>query len=211
MLERVPAREIAVGVVAATLLLDSAKLAGLVHLSSGEIVVINIRLLAPLLILRFWLVGGLVAMLTDLIDVIVIEFVGMGGFGAHYEQTDKLLDSYYYVLELVVALTWTSRWLRVPAALLFAYRLAGALLFEATGARALLIVFPNLFENWWLYCVVTLKWFPSLVPASWKGVLLAGAALLAPKLAQEYLLHVAEAEPWDWTKEHLLEPAGINF
>jgi hypothetical protein len=49
------------------------------------------------------------------------------------------------------------------------------------------------------------------VPASWKGVLLAGAALLAPKLAQEYLLHVAEAEPWDWTKEHLLEPAGINF
>lgn len=211
MLSRLPRREIAVAVGAAALLLDAAKLAGLLDISGGEVVIINLRLLAPLLILRFWLVGGVVAMLTDLVDVIVIELVGMGGFGEHYEQTDKLLDSYYYVLELVVALSWTSRWLRLPAVALFGYRVVGALLFEVTGVRALLIVFPNLFEHWWLYCVVTLKWFPRLIPGSWKGVVVAGIALLIPKLGQEYLLHVMEAEPWDWTKEHLLEPAGISF
>jgi hypothetical protein len=29
--------------------------------------------------------------------------------------------------------------------------------------------------------------------------------LLVPKMAQEYLLHYAEAEPWDWIKKNVLQ------
>lgn len=187
----------------------AGKLAGVVNLSAGELVVIALRLIVPFLIFRYWLVGGVAAMLLDACDVILVDLMGLGGFGSHYAQLDKVLDSYYYVFELVVALRWQNPWMRIPAAVLFVHRIVGAVLFEALGIRALLFVFPNLFENWWLYCVVVTRWFPAYVPTGWKNTLVPLALLLAPKLAQEYLLHVFEAKPWNWTKAHILEPLGV--
>jgi hypothetical protein len=32
------------------------------------------------------------------------------------------------------------------------------------------------------------------------------AILLVPKMAQEYLLHFAEAQPWDWFKRLVFDP-----
>lgn len=188
----------------------AARLAG-APISGGELVIIAIRLIVPLLILRYWLAGGIIAMLLDAADVILIELVGLGGFAGHYAETDKLLDSWYYILELVVAWRWANPWMRLTAAALFCFRLAGALLFEVWGAHILLFIFPNLFENWWLYCVVVMKWFPGAVPAGWRSTLIPLAALLVPKMGQEYLLHFAEAHPWDWTKEHILSPIGITL
>lgn len=188
----------------------AAKLAG-AAISGGELVVIAVRLAMPLLILRCWLVGGIVAMLIDATDVVLIEFLGLGGFGDHYAETDKLLDSWYYVLELVVALRWANPWMRIPTVALFLYRLIGALLFEVWGAHILLFIFPNLFENWWLYCVVVMKWFPRALPNSWKSTLIPLIALLVPKMAQEYLLHFAEAHPWAWIKDDVLPKFGIQM
>ena len=188
-----------------------AKTLGGLPVSGGELIVIAVRLVLPLIILRYWLVGGIIAMLIDAGDVILIDLLGLGGFGNHYAETDKLLDSYYYVLELVVALRWANPWMRIPTALLFVHRLIGAVIFEFTGAHVVLFIFPNLFENWWLYCVVVMKWFPSIIPGSWKSTLIPLALLLIPKMAQEYLLHYAEAHPWDWTKHHILSPIGIDL
>ena len=188
-----------------------AKFSGALPISGGELVVIAIRLALPLLILRYWLVGAVIAMVIDMLDVVMIELIGLGGFRDHYAETDKLLDSYYYVLELIVALGWASPWTRIPSVLLFVYRLIGAVIFEFTGAHIWLFIFPNLFENWWLYVVVVMKWFPSIVPSGWKNTLIPLFLLLIPKMAQEYLLHFAEAHPWNWTKEHVLEPIGITF
>ena len=84
------------------------------------------------------------------------------------------------------------------------------LLPEPADTRLFLFLFPNLFENWWLYCVVVLKWFPSLVPHSWKGTVIPLVLLLIPKMGQEYLLHVTEAKPWNWTKENILDPVGLR-
>lgn len=188
-----------------------AKFSGVISMSGGELAIIAIRMTLPLLILRYWLVGAVIAMLIDMLDVVIIELIGLGGFRGHYAQTDKLLDSYYYVLELIIAFGWANPWARIPAVLLFVYRLIGAVIFEFTGAHIWLFIFPNLFENWWLYVVVVLKWFPSLVPSGWKNTLVALAILLVPKMGQEYLLHFAEAHPWDWTKSHVLEPMGIEL
>jgi len=179
---------------------------GLVELSRGELVIIALRLSVPLLILRHWLLGGIVAMLLDGADVIIIEPLNLGGFGDHYAELDKILDSYYLSIEMLVAWRcWFDRaWARNTAGILFVYRLIGVALFESLDARIILFIFPNLFENWWLYCVVVMRYFPSLVPRDRRTTAIPLLALLIPKMGQEYLLHFAEAKPWNWTKEHLL-------
>ena len=136
-------------------------------MSTGEWIVIGLRLVIPLLILRYWLLGGIVAMVLDALDVVIIELIGHGGFGSHYAELDKILDTYYLSLELFVAWRWTNPWTRIPAIALFGYRVVGVVLFEIIDARVILFIFPNLFENWWIYCVVVMKWFPKLVPGGW--------------------------------------------
>jgi len=198
----------AAGVLAFVLLLDAT---GAATISTGETIVIGLRLFVPLLILRFWVAGGIIAMLLDGADVIITDALDLGGFGSHYAELDKVLDSYYLALELLVALGWQNAWARLPAVLLFGYRLAGVALFETTQARIFLFIFPNMFENWWLYVVIVMKWFPSAVPRGWRSVFIPMLALLVPKMGQEYLLHFAEAKPWNWTQRHILEPIGIDF
>lgn len=173
-------------------------------MSQGELIVIAVRLIVPLLILRMPLWGGIAAMVLDALDVVLIELIGLGGFGGHYPELDKALDSYYLTLELIVALRWTSPWARIPAVLLYVYRGIGVVAFETTHLRIMLFIFPNLYENWWLYVVVVARFFPRLYPRSMKTVLIPLAVLLLPKMAQEYLLHYAEAQPWDWMKHYVL-------
>lgn len=184
---------------------------GTITLSGGETIVIGLRIFVPLLIMRFWFFGGIVAMVLDGCDVIITDALDIGGFGSHYAELDKVLDSYYLALELLVALGWRNAWARIPAVALFGYRLVGVAAFETTDLRIFLFVFPNLFENWWVYVVAVMKWFPRAVPKDWKSVLLPLFILLVPKMAQEYLLHFAEAKPWEWTQAHILEPIGIDF
>lgn len=171
--------------------------------TEGQLFVIALRLLLPLLILRWSVTGGILAMLVDGTDVIIVEFFGPGGMGGHYSQLDKGLDSYYLALEAFVAWRWANPWARWTAIFLFGYRIIGAVLFELTETRALLFLFPNLFENWWLYCVLVARWWPWLLPSSWASTLIPLLVLLVPKMAQEYLLHITEAKPWDWVKRNL--------
>ncbi|MFN8558952.1 MAG: hypothetical protein U0531_16975 [Dehalococcoidia bacterium] len=115
-----------------------------------------------------------------------------GNFGDHYHTLDKLLDTYYLSLELVVALRWQSPYARLPAVALFVFRLAGVALFETTHRRVALFIFPNLFENWWLYVVAVERLRPRWYPRSVKGVIVPLLLLLIPNGA-ESMLHFAEA------------------
>jgi hypothetical protein len=173
-------------------------------METGAFIVIALRLIVPLIIFRYPFWGGIVSMLLDGADVILIDLIGLGGFGGQYHATDKVLDSYYLVIELIVALRWDNAWAKWTAAILFGYRAIGVIAFEATGARIALFIFPNMFENWWLYCAAVFQYWPRLAPRSWKTTLVPLAILLVPKMGQEYLLHFAEAKPWSWTKENIL-------
>jgi hypothetical protein len=173
-------------------------------LELGAIIVITLRLIVPLLILRHWFWGGVVAMLLDAADVILIDALHLGGFGGHYHQTDKLLDSYYLVLEMWVAWRWDNPWAKWTCAALFGYRAIGVVLFEITQERIFLFIFNNLFENWWLYCAAVFQYRPRWAPNSWRSTLTPLLILFVPKMGQEYLLHFAEAKPWTWTKENIL-------
>jgi hypothetical protein len=173
-------------------------------MNGGELIIIALRLLVPLTIFRWPLWGGIAAMLLDGADVILIEQIPGGSFGSHYHFLDKVLDSYYLSIELLVALRWKSPWAKWPAVVLFVYRAIGVVLFELTQRRIMLFIFPNLFENWWLYVVAVERFWPRLYPRSAKTVAIPLLVLLIPKMAQEYLLHFAEAQPWNWFKENVL-------
>jgi hypothetical protein len=174
--------------------------------TTGAAIVITLRLLVPLLILRKNLTGGIAAMVLDGFDVILIDVLKMGGFSGHYHQIDKVLDTYYLGIEAFVAFRWTNQYEGLPALALFGFRIIGVVLFELTERRIVLFLFPNMFENWWLYVVAVRRWKPSWTPHSVRGVAIPMAIMLVPKMAQEYLLHFAEAQPWDWFKRHVFDP-----
>jgi hypothetical protein len=174
--------------------------------TTGAAIVIALRLLVPLLIFRKHLTGGVLAMLLDGFDVILIDVMKLGGFSGHYHQIDKLLDTYYLGIEAVVAWGWTNQFERTPSLVLFGLRIIGVVLFELTQERIVLFLFPNMFENWWLYVVAVRRWKPAWTPNSWRGVAIPMGIMLVPKMAQEYLLHFAEAQPWNWFKENFWDP-----
>jgi hypothetical protein len=173
-------------------------------MTTGAAIIIAMRLIVPLLIFRRPFLGGVAAMVADTIDVVLISLMNLGGFDGHYHTTDKLLDTYYLSFQLIVALRWENAYARWICAVLFPYRLIGVVLFEVTGQRIMLFIFPNLFENWWLWCAFTLEYAPRFAPRSALSSAVALVLLLIPKMAQEYLLHFAEAKPWDWIKREIL-------
>ena len=155
-------------------------------MTAETLLIVVLRVLLPLTILRWPLAGGIVALLADALDIVLASLVDLGGLW-QYHNLDKFLDTYYLGLEAIVAQRWTAlpRW---TATLLFGYRLIGVVLFEATNIRLFLFFFPALFENFFLFYAVLLRFFPeyNLTPrrlAYWLAI------LLVPKMIQEYVLH----------------------
>ncbi len=174
-------------------------------LTVGRIVVILLRLVVPLLILRRPLVGGLLCMLLDGADVIIVDLIGPGGMGNFYHALDKYLDLYYLGLEALVSLRWKERLPRQTSLVLYLYRLVGVIIFELTGIRLVLVFFPNLFENWFLFYLVRCHLFPRLRLDTWPRVLAALALLYIPKFFQEYVLHYRQLQPWGWFRGTFLK------
>lgn len=168
--------------------------------TTGQLIVIGLRIVVPLLILKRPLLGGVLAMVLDALDVVIVEWFGPGGMGEHYHSLDKILDIYYLGLAAWVSRLWEERLPRITALALFAWRVVGVILFEITGWRPLLFIFANLFEHWFLFYLIRSRWFPGIRLDTWRQVTIWLVILYIPKLFQEYLLHIAEAQPWDWIK-----------
>ena len=146
------------------------------------------RVATSLPVLRWPLAGGLLAIGGDLADLLLRDVVDLGGVG-DYQLLDKALDQVYLALFLVVALRWSGVERRVAIAL-YLYRLAGVTIFAVTGERAVLLLFPNVFEFWFLLVALLhhragpIRWsLPRLAAA------LAGLTLL--KELHEWALHGA--------------------
>ena len=155
---------------------------------TAEILVIAvIRIAGSLPVLRWPLAGGVLAVLVDLSDLLLRDALDLGGVG-DYQSLDKWLDQVYMAAFLVVALRWGDP-ARSIAVALFAYRLVGFMFFELTGERLLLLVFPNVFELWFLLVAAA---GPARV-ADWSRARLAVMllALTAVKEGQEWAIHGA--------------------
>jgi hypothetical protein len=175
------------------------------------LIVVALRLVVPLSILRWPLGGAILSMIVDALDVALVDAVaGLMGlppeFGPTYAQVDKYLDTYYLAIEVLVCRRWVELIPRRAAYVLFAWRLVGVILFEITVIRPLLLVFPNLFENFYLYVQVARRWFPRYIPHTLRETILVNAILLIPKEIQEYVLHWEELHPWQWLRETFIKP-----
>lgn len=73
----------------------------------GLAIVLGLRLTVPLTILRWPLVGGLLAIAADTVDILFFQFFGFPSF-IGYHELDKLLDTYYLILEVIVAQRWRA-------------------------------------------------------------------------------------------------------
>lgn len=157
---------------------------------TAEVVVIGLyRIVGSLPTLRWPLAGGLLAIFVDLTDLYWMNVLDLGGI-PDYQMFDKLVDQVYLAVFLIVALRWTGpeRWISV---VLYAFRMVGFVTFELTGMREILLVFPNVFEFWFLLVAAVHHFRPAL---AWSRLQLAAVLvpLIGAKEVQEYCLHWAK-------------------
>ncbi len=155
-------------------------------MTSEEALAAGLKLAAALPVLRWPLAGALIAIAADGLDVVVMNYVDLGGGGIrNYHAFDKWTDLFALATFLLVAVGWKGRD-RIVALILFALRLGGVAVFESTGWRGALILMPNFFETWFLYVCLRTAW-PPPGGARERPALLTG--LVAFKVLQEIAVH----------------------
>jgi hypothetical protein len=147
-----------------------------------------VRVAGSLPVLRWPLAGGILAILVDLSDLLLRDLLDLGGI-PDYQSFDKWADQVYLAAFLVVALRWTGPE-RTIAVALYLFRLVGFVAFEATGQRDLLLLFPNVFELWFLLVAAVHHFRPA---ATWRPITISVALVLLVGLkeVQEWALHGA--------------------
>jgi len=157
----------------------------MIELTWQVAVFIAFRVASALPTLRWPFAGALIALVADFADLFLMDAIG--GI-SDYQRLDKLCDLAYIGAFLVVAARWSGLD-RVIALVLFAYRMVGEVAFELTGERALLLLFPNVFEFWFVAVAARRHYRPERALTLGQASV-ALVILLVGKEAQEYFLHV---------------------
>ena len=157
----------------------------MIELTWQVAVFIAFRVASALPTLRWPFAGALIALVADFADLFLMDAIG--GI-SDYQRLDKLCDLAYIGAFLVVAACWSGLE-RVIALVLFAYRMVGEVAFELTGERALLLLFPNVFEFWFVAVAARRHYRPERALTLGQASV-ALVILLVGKEAQEYFLHV---------------------
>ena len=165
-----------------------------------------VRILGSLPVLRWPFAGGILAIFVDLLDLILLDWLDPLAFG-YYQSFDKYLDQVYLLTFLIVALRWEGIERNVAVGL-YVYRLVGFAIFELTGARMTLVLFPNVFEIWFLVVAGLHATGRKLAWTAPRLVAVLLAALIAKEI-QEWAIHGARlfdnmsalqvlADAWAW-------------
>ncbi len=173
-------------------------------MSGDELVFVAVlltRLGVPLLIPRFPLPAILASLVIDAADQTIFQAYTDLNLDS-YQGYDKALDVYYLTIAYLSTIrNWAEPFDFRVAQFLWYYRLTGVLLFEITGARALLIIFPNTFEYFFIaYEAIRLWWMPSRLGRR-QVIAMAAAIWIFIKLPQEWWLHIAQLDVTDFMKE----------
>ncbi len=167
------------------------------------VLVVAGRLGIPLLIPYFPVPALISCLVLDAVDQSIFQqfpAIPLGG----YQSYDKALDIYYLSIAYLSTLrNWTNQTAFHMSQFLFYYRMLGAVLFEITQARAVLFIFPNTFEYFFLFVeIVRMRWDTGRM-GRWTVVLAAAAIWLFIKLPQEWWIHIAQLDMTDFIKESL--------
>ncbi|HEY7197603.1 MAG TPA: hypothetical protein VH306_10475 [Gaiellaceae bacterium] len=160
------------------------------------------RLFLPLLIPLYPLPAILVCLVLDGVDQTIFQqYTNLDLSG--YQGYDKALDVYYLSVAYLSTLrNWTNSAAFEVSRFLFYYRLAGVVAFELFHWRAILLIFPNTFEYFFIvYEAIRLRWDPRRLSMR-DAVLLAAGIWIFVKLPQEYWIHVAKMDTTDTIAAH---------
>ena len=162
----------------------------------GMLIVLAMRLLGPLMIFRWPLLGTLLSQYVfDMFDVVIWDATGTLA-KIDYTAFDKLLDMYQLTIQLIVALKWKQKNPRQIAAWLFGYRFIGFILYEMTRNRILFLIFPNLFFVFFLAYLICLRIKKSYWFDDKRSLAIILIVICLIKIPQEYALHYAQISPW---------------
>jgi hypothetical protein len=171
------------------------------------LIVVGARFLIPLAIPRFPLPAVVAAMLLDAADQTIFQkFTNLQDTPekvAGYQGYDKAMDIYYLVIAYLSTMrNWTNLTAFQASRFLIYYRLIGVAAYELTHVRALLLIFPNTFEYFFIwYESVASRWNPLRMAP--KLVLGAMAAIwIFIKLPQEYWIHIAKLDTTEAIQAH---------
>ncbi|MFV2038955.1 MAG: hypothetical protein ACC660_01795, partial [Acidimicrobiales bacterium] len=156
--------------------------------------VVLLRLGIPLFIPRFALPAILASLVIDAADQTIFQNNTDLDL-ENYQGYDKALDIYYLTIAYLSTIrNWTDHFAFRSIQFLWYYRLLGVLIFEATDVRAVLVVFPNTFEYFFIaYEAVRLCWDPSRLNK--RQVIKTIAFIwIFIKLPQKWWLHVAKLD-----------------
>lgn len=176
-------------------------------MSSDELIfliVVAARLGIPLLIFRYPLPAIFAALVIDAADQTIFQqYTDLDLTG--YQGYDKALDVYYLsIAYLSTFRNWRDPFAARVAQLLWYYRLVGVVAFELTQVRALLLIFPNTFEYFFIaYEVVRLAWNPERLTHR-RVIGMAAFIWVFVKLPQEWWIHIAQLDFTDFMKEDVL-------
>ena len=169
------------------------------------LLVILIRLLVPLTILKWHLMGPLLSIAADASDVVLFDALGGPSYmGGAYHTVDKLFNMYYLSFMLYVSFRWTEPLEKQTAIILYGWRLLGIALFEVTQARQLIFLAPNIFENFYLLVVGVRRFSPQFRVNNRDRLMVVLLIVGVPKLIQEYFMHYLEFLTWSYIKHTVL-------
>jgi hypothetical protein len=175
------------------------------------LLVVLLRILGSSIILKYPLFGAILAIILDYHDHRLLYFMQNGDW-SNYQSLDKLLDLFYLSLEAYIVYHWKNRLARLYALVLFLYRLAGLIIFEITRVEAVLVIFPNVFEYFFLFYLVLSKFLKKELFTRPAILLTLVFILTFLKVPHEYLLHINTTQPWSKNKyvKELLNPDFIE-
>jgi hypothetical protein len=165
------------------------------------IAVVGARFLVPLTIPRWPLPGVLASLVLDAVDHTIFQAFGYDP--PEYQGYDKAMDTYYLALAYLATLrNWSSLPAFEVSRFLYFYRLVGVVVFELAQVRAMLLIFANTFEYFFIaYEGVRTRWNP--LRWGWRQWIYVAAAIwIVIKLPQEWWVHIAQLDFTDAVAEH---------
>ncbi len=177
---------------------------------SGEVLavflaVVGGRFVLPLFIPRYPLPAIIGCLVLDGVDQTIFQAFGYDPPG--YQGYDKAMDVYYLAIAYLATMrNWANLGAFRVGRFLYFYRLVGVVAFELLQLRALLLIFANTFEYFFIaYEAVRSRWSTLRFPLRW-WVWAAALIWVFVKLPQEYWIHVAQLDLTDVLTENWWAP-----
>lgn len=125
-----------------------------------------------------------------------INIFKLADIHANYGLVDRLLDFYYLSFELFIVAKWKSIFAKRIGIGLYLLRMMGVVLLAITGKGYFLFIFPNIFENFFLFYLAVKHISGREINLSAITLSLSILVLAVPKFIQEYLMHIRMLSDW---------------